>query len=101
MAPLRQHRKLKGRWPGTSGGSYGPDDTFMPSGEVGTLVDVDVLVDAEGREEGLKLKIQHEGREESRTIGIEDKSFLETLRNFLKEQVGRSLAEIGSMEADF
>jgi hypothetical protein len=95
---LRKHPKV--HWPPQWNGSCGPDAEF-PAGEQGVLKKVQYLTVDPTAAARVQLRIEHDGNEFWAFVPSDDPVLLSRLYAKLKDCIGHSMGEVGSLDLDF
>jgi hypothetical protein len=95
---LRKHPKVN--WPPQWNGSCGPDAEF-PTGEQGVLKKVQYLTVDPTAAARVQLRIEHDGNEFWAFVPSDDPVLLSRLYAKLKQCIGHSMCDIGSLDLDF
>ncbi len=81
------------------------DDSARPRGEVGTLKEIHVSIDppvqasgASGGYNRIYLFIEHDAKSYLGCLMMEDRAFCQQLAALLRNQYGRTVAEIGGLD---
>ncbi len=94
---LRHHPQLRHQWPPGWGGSYGPGDKFPSPEEPEKLLSVE---ESEKRSI-IRLKAEYQGRQVTGVVKIGDLEFRSKLLEVLRQNIGKSIKEIGSLDIRF
>ena len=98
--PLQYHPKLRDIWPPNPGGFFGPGFTIPIDGS-DVLEQVFYYAPVGHAKADVSLKTVHEGHQHTRDLLIDDANFAQRLASFLREKVGRRVADLGMLEIDF
>lgn len=97
---LRYHPKLSTFWPPQPGGVFGSDTVFPTDGS-DILERVFYYAPVGDAKANVSMKTVYKGQYHTRDLLIDDANFAERLVSFLREQVGRTIADIGTTEINF
>ena len=97
---LQSHPKLRGIWPPEPGGAYAPG-SVVPIGGEDVLERVFYYAPVSHARANISLKTVYQGHYHTRDLLIDDADFAERLASFLRDKVGRTIAELGTLEVDF
>jgi hypothetical protein len=97
---LQYHPKLRDVWPPEPGGAFAPGASFPIDGS-DVLERVFFYAPVRQAKANVSLKTVYKGQYHTRDLLIDDANFAERLASFLREQVGRTIADIGKLEVDY
>ena len=97
---LQYHPKLRDIWPPEPGGAFAPGAAFPIDGS-DVLERVFYYAPVGQAKANVSLKTVYSGQYHTRDLLINDANFAERLASFLREQVGRTIADLGKREIDF
>jgi hypothetical protein len=97
---LQSHPKLSGIWPPEPGGAYAPG-AVIPLGGVDVLERVFYYAPVGHAQANVSLKTVYQGHSHTRDLLLDDSDFAARLAAFLRDNVGRTIAEIGTLEIPF
>ena len=97
---LQYHPKLRGFWPPEPGGAFAPGAEFPIDG-ADVLERVFFYAPVGQAKANVSMKTVYKGQYHTRDLLIDDANFAERLASFLREQVGRTIADIGKLEINF
>src|SRR5580704_9750134 len=93
---LQSHPKLRGIWPPEPGGGYAPS-LVIPLGGVDVLERVFYYAPVGHAKANVSLKTVYQGHYHTRDLLIDDAGFAERLASFLRDKVGRTIADLGTL----
>jgi hypothetical protein len=97
---LQYHPKLRNIWPPDPGGAFAPGTTIPIDGS-DVLERVFYYAPVGQAKANLSLKTVYQRQYHTRDLLIDDANFAERLASFLREQVGRTISDLGKLEIDF
>jgi hypothetical protein len=97
---LRDHPKVRDMWPPGPGGAYGRGVT-IPIDDSDVLEQVFYYAPVGQAKADVSLKTLHQGHYHTRDLFIDDAGFAQRLALFLRDKVGRRIADLGALEIDF
>ena len=93
-------RRSQDIWPPEPGGAFAPGTVFPIAGS-DVLERVFYYAPVGQARANVSLKTIYNGQYHTRDLLIDDSNLAERLASFLREQVGRTIADIGKLEIDF
>jgi len=97
---LQYHPKLRNIWPPDPGGAFAPGAAIPIDGS-DVLERVFYYAPVAQAKANVSLKTVYKGQYHTRDLLIDDANFAERLALYLREQVGRTIADLGKLEIDF
>jgi hypothetical protein len=97
---LQCHPKLRGIWPPDPGGAFARGSTIPIDGS-DVLEQVFYYAPVGHAKANVSLKTVQKGQYHTRDLLIDDADFAQRLALFLRDKVGRTIADLGMLEIDF
>jgi hypothetical protein len=97
---LRFHPKLQEIWPPEPGGAFAPGTSFPQGGE-DVLQQVFYYAPVTPAKANVSLKTVFQGHPHTRHLFLQDAEFAQALAVRLRQEIGRTIQEIGGIKIDF
>jgi|SRR5439155_6718557 len=100
QVPLRLHPKLQEIWPPEPGGAF-EKGTEVPVGGQDVLEQVFYYAPVSHARANVSLKTFYKDHHHTRDLLLTDVEFAQRLASRLRQEIGRTVADLGQVELDF